>query len=49
MPHIPLLRDVPKLAQLDPDSDEYQFLKTQLVRNCNAVSFALRQALEVLA
>ncbi|MEZ4676531.1 MAG: M28 family peptidase [Caldilineaceae bacterium] len=49
MPHIPLLADVPKLAQLDPASDEYHFLKTQLVRNRNAVSFALRQALEVLA
>ncbi|MCB0125208.1 MAG: M28 family peptidase, partial [Caldilineaceae bacterium] len=49
MPHIPPLRDVPKLAQLDPNSDEYHFFKTQLVRNRNAVSFALRQALEVLA
>lgn len=49
MPHIPLLRDLPKLAQLDPASDEYQFLRTQLVRNRNAVSFALRQALAVLA
>ncbi len=49
MPHIPLLGDAPKLAQLDPDSDEYQFLKTQLVRNRNAVSYALRQALEALS
>jgi hypothetical protein len=49
MPHIPLLSDGPKLAQMEPDSDEYQFLKTQLVRNRNAVSFALRQALEILA
>jgi len=49
MPHIPLLRDAPKLAQLEPDSDEYQFLKTQLIRNRNAVHFALRQALEVFA
>lgn len=48
MPHIPLLRDLPKLAQLESASDEYHFLKTQLVRNRNAVSFALRQALEVL-
>ena len=43
------LRDAPRLAQLNPDSDEYHFLKTQLVRNRNAVSFALRQALEVFA
>ncbi len=49
MPHIPLLSTAPQLAQLDPESDEYQFLKTKLVRNCNAVSFALRQALEILA
>ncbi len=49
MPHIPLLSDAPKLAQMDPDSDEYQFLKTQLVRNRNAVSFALRQAVETFA
>jgi hypothetical protein len=49
MPHLPLLRAVPQLAQLEPESDEYHFLKTQLVRNRNAVSFALRQALEALA
>lgn len=49
MPHIPLLGDAPKLAQLAPDSDEYRFLQTQLVRNRNAVNVALRQALEVLA
>ncbi|MEM7132709.1 MAG: M28 family peptidase [Chloroflexota bacterium] len=47
MPHIPLLKDVPMLAQLDPNSDEYHFLRTQLVRNLNAVSFALRQAGEI--
>lgn len=48
LPHIPLLADTPKLAQLDPDSDEYHFLRTQLVRNRNQVMSALRQAVALL-
>jgi hypothetical protein len=49
LPHLPTLSDIPKLAQLEPDSDEYHFLQTQLVRNRNKVNYTLRQALEVLA
>ncbi len=48
LPHIPLLADMPKLAELDPGSDEYHFLRTQLLRNRNSVSFALRQAVALL-
>jgi hypothetical protein len=48
IPYLPGLEGVRELAQLDPKSDEYGFLKTQLIRNRNAVLFALRQALEVL-
>ncbi len=46
---LPLLQDVGRLAALDPDSDEFHFLRTRLVRNRNLAGFALRQALEVLA
>lgn len=48
MPHLPLLSEASQLALLEPTSDEYRFLQTKLVRNANAVAFALRQALEVL-
>ena len=43
-----LLQSVNQLAQLDPDSDEYHFLHTRLVRNRNAVNWALRQAVEIV-
>lgn len=45
VPHLALLSRAPELAVLDPQSDAYQFLRTQLVRNRNAVTFALRRAL----
>lgn len=45
--YLPGLQGVRQLAQLDPGSDEYGFLKTELTRNRNAVLFALRQALDV--
>ncbi|MBI3733085.1 MAG: M28 family peptidase, partial [Chloroflexi bacterium] len=47
MPYLPGLQDARRLAQMDPQSSDYLFLKTQLVRNRNAVLFALRQALAV--
>jgi hypothetical protein len=46
--YLPGLQDARKLAQLDPKSDEYAFLQTQLIRSQNGVLFALRQALEIL-
>lgn len=48
MGHLPLLQGVSQLAQLDPESDEYHFLHTRLIRNRNAVNWALRQALEIV-
>lgn len=48
LPHLPDLAAVPKLAQLDPQSDAYHFLHTQLIRNRNRVNLALREALAVL-
>lgn len=47
MGHLPLLRDAPQLLHMDPGSDEYHFLRTKVVRNCNAVKWALREALTV--
>lgn len=47
MGHLPLLHDLPLLAQMEPASDEYQFLYTKVVRNRNAVNWALREALRV--
>jgi hypothetical protein len=46
MPHLPALADARRLARLDPDSDEYYFVRTQLARNLNAVNFALREAIQ---
>ena len=34
------------LAQLQPGSDDYQFLQTRLVRGRNALAWALREAIE---
>jgi hypothetical protein len=35
---------VRRLAELQPGTDEYGFLRTSLVRNRNWVSYTLRQA-----
>jgi len=45
LPHLPSLSQMPELSTLDPHSDAYHFLRTQLVRNRNAVNFGLRRAL----
>jgi hypothetical protein len=47
IPHVPGLQDMRRLVILPPDGSAYQFLRTQLLRNYNALQFALRQALEV--
>jgi N-acetylated-alpha-linked acidic dipeptidase len=44
-PALPLLRDAPRLAALDPDGDEARFLHTALVRRRNAITQALRAAI----
>jgi Iap family predicted aminopeptidase len=49
VPHLPGLQDIRRLAQMPEDSSAYHFLRTQLVRNYNALLFALRQALEICA
>ncbi|MBW7881391.1 MAG: M28 family peptidase [Caldilineaceae bacterium] len=49
LPHVPALADVPKLTTLDPESDEYHFLQTRLIRNRNQVNLTLRRALELFA
>jgi len=43
-PALPMLHGMNRLAQLDPQSDDYRFLRTQLVRRRNHAAFALRQA-----
>jgi hypothetical protein len=48
IPFLPGLADARRLPQMNAESDEYQFLLTQLVRNRNALAFALRQALDAL-
>ncbi len=42
---IPKLSAIARLAQLDPESDEFKFLSTQLVRDRNKVCNALYEAL----
>ena len=48
LPHLPALQDVRRLAALPAGSDDYHFVKTQLVRASNRVNAALRDALRVL-
>ncbi|MBS0656095.1 MAG: hypothetical protein JSR46_09985, partial [Verrucomicrobia bacterium] len=48
MAHLPALSDARRLAELDPTSDDYQFLRTHVVRSQNRLNFALRQAIAVL-
>lgn len=48
LPHLPALAGVHRLAELEPGSDEYHFLRTELNRARNRVGYALRQALEIL-
>jgi hypothetical protein len=47
IPHLPNLQGLYKLRQLPADGSAYHFLRTQLVRNHNALLFALRQALDI--
>lgn len=46
VPALPALRPLSLWADHDPDSDESRFLRTQIVRRRNHVSFSLRQAQE---
>jgi hypothetical protein len=48
IPFLPGLQGARRMAQMNADSNEYRFLKTELVRQRNALMFALREALEVL-
>lgn len=48
LPVLPGLASAAELAQLDPNSDRYHFLKTQVRRQRNRVQDALVQATEVL-
>lgn len=49
MPYLPGLAEAKRLATLDPESDEYHFVRTQLVREMNRAAFALRSALAVVS
>lgn len=49
IPHLPMLQDARQLAQMDPESDEFHFLHTQLLRNRNQVAFVLREAIQLLS
>ncbi len=42
-PALQALGDAPRLATLDPASDEARFLRTALIRRANAVNWALRE------
>lgn len=44
IPPVPALDPVRRLAQLDPHSDEYGFLKTRLVRSRNDVLYQVKEA-----
>jgi hypothetical protein len=46
-PPVPALSDVPKLANLDPDSAEFKFLASRLVRARNRVAVGLREAIKI--
>ncbi len=44
LPVLPGLAPIRELATLDPDSDDYRFLRTQLLRQRNRIEDTLRQA-----
>jgi hypothetical protein len=46
---LPGLADVGRLGQLDPASDDFRYLQTQLLRERNRVEHALRAALRLVA
>lgn len=48
IPFLSGLQGARRLGQMDPNSDQYHFLRTELIRSRNAFSFSLRQALDVL-
>lgn len=48
LPILPGLAPIADLAGLDPDSDDYHYLKTKLTRQRNRIEDALLQASEVL-
>ncbi|MGH9805189.1 MAG: M28 family metallopeptidase, partial [Candidatus Acidiferrales bacterium] len=48
LPVLPGLDPVRRLAKLDPESDEYGFLRTRLVRERNRVAHALDEALRLI-
>jgi hypothetical protein len=45
LPAVPALDGVRKLPGLDPESNQYGFLATRIVRNRNQVNYELRQAI----
>lgn len=47
-PSIPVLQPVRELASQDPESDEFRFLRTRLVREANKVCHALNEAAEAI-
>ncbi|MBI5876535.1 MAG: M28 family peptidase [Chloroflexi bacterium] len=49
IPHLPGIQDARKLAGLASDLSAYRFLQTRLTRSNNALMFALREALALLA
>ncbi|MDI3341184.1 MAG: hypothetical protein QJR03_11710, partial [Sphaerobacter sp.] len=44
LPVLPGLAPIRELATLDPDSDDYRFLRTQLLRQRNRIEDTLRRA-----
>lgn len=44
MPSLPALRPAERLASLAPGTDEYEFLRTRLLRDRNRIVFALTEA-----
>ena len=47
IPHLPGMQGLRELGKLPANSSEFQFLRTQLVRNYNALLSALRDALHI--
>lgn len=48
IPFLPGLQPTRQLKELDPRSEKYHLLETQVTRNLNALSFALRQAIQAV-
>jgi hypothetical protein len=48
LPGIPKLSEIDQLVRTDPKSDQYRFIHVSLLRKCNEILFAFKQAIRLI-